>query len=243
MVWANLTDAADNHGGPDVTRLRKRGIRSKGARVRPRWVPLGSLGSDPPAAAPRGARALSWILSRIPRVAMHVCLDVAYRGDRAWVAGVLFRRWHDAEAEAVRVASVRGVRPYVAGRFYERELPCLMAWIEDLDFRPQTILVDAHVRLDAAGRLGLGGYLYRHLGGTVPVVGVAKTPFDGLNDALPVWRGVSRRPLWVTAMGIDEASAARRVRSMHGVHRLPTLLKLADRRARAAAADARCLPL
>jgi len=43
-----------------------------------------------------------------------------------------------------------------------------------------------------------------------------------------VLRGDSRRPLYVTAAGLDPAAAALHVRSMHGPFRIPTLLKRVD---------------
>jgi deoxyribonuclease V len=39
----------------------------------------------------------------------------------------------------------------------------------------------------------------------------------------------AKRPLYVTAAGVGVDQAAAWVRSMHGPHRLPTLLKRVDR--------------
>jgi deoxyribonuclease V len=64
------------------------------------------------------------------------------------------------------------------------------------------------------------------------VVGVAKRRFAGATDAVPVYRGLSRTPLYVTAEGISAVEAAHRVASMQGPHRIPTLLKRADHLAR-----------
>jgi len=47
-----------------------------------------------------------------------------------------------------------------------------------------------------------------------------------------VLRGDSSRPLFVTAAGMNADGAAELVRGMHGLHRLPTLLKRADQLAR-----------
>ncbi len=41
-------------------------------------------------------------------------------------------------------------------------------------------------------------------------------------------RDSSKRPLIVTAIGIDESVAAKHIASMHGPYRIPTLLKWAD---------------
>ena len=50
--------------------------------------------------------------------------------------------------------------------------------------------------------------------------------------ALPVLRGESLRPLFVSAAGMDHARAAALVQGMHGAYRVPTLLKRADQLAR-----------
>ena len=45
-------------------------------------------------------------------------------------------------------------------------------------------------------------------------------------------RGGSKRPLYLTAAGIDVKQAAALVKSMHGGHRVPALLKRADQLSR-----------
>lgn len=54
-----------------------------------------------------------------------------------------------------------------------------------------------------------------------------------------VFRGAARRPLYVTAVGIDQEAAARNILMMHGPHRIPALLKMTDRLSRGCAAIAR----
>jgi deoxyribonuclease V len=49
---------------------------------------------------------------------------------------------------------------------------------------------------------------------------------------VPIVRGISRQPLFVTTIGTDVAAAAAAVLGMHGAHRIPTLLKRVDRLAR-----------
>ena len=117
--------------------------------------------------------------------------------------------------------------PYVAGAFYRRELPAIEAALRCLmrGVRLRTVIVDAHVWLDA-GRKGLGAHLFECLDGRVEVVGVAKNPFRG-SGAIPVLRGTSRRPLWVSSTG-DPTVAAEAVARMAGEHRIPNLLKHAD---------------
>ena len=115
---------------------------------------------------------------------------------------------------------------YAPGQFYLRELPCLLAVIDRLDALPRTIVVDGYVFLGPE-RPGLGAHLYDALAGNVPVVGVAKRPFRDA-FAVPVRRGESARPLYVTAIGLAVGEAAAHVRAMHGEHRIPTLLRRVD---------------
>jgi deoxyribonuclease V len=128
------------------------------------------------------------------------------------------------------IARIDEVAPYVPGSFFLRELPCLLAVLEQVPGGPgavELIVVDGYVWLDGAGREGLGAHLFRHLEGRTPVVGVAKTSFAGA-AALPVLRGTSKRPLWVTAAGVAPEDAVSWVASMHGPHRVPTLLQRVD---------------
>jgi deoxyribonuclease V len=92
------------------------------------------------------------------------------------------------------------------------------------------IVVDGYVDLDPAGRPGLGAHVRAEYG--VPVIGVAKTVFRSATHAAQVFRGQSRRPLYVTSAGISVTEAALVVSEMAGSFRLPDALKLADRLAR-----------
>jgi deoxyribonuclease V len=58
-------------------------------------------------------------------------------------------------------------------------------------------------------------------------------------DALPVLRGRSTRPLFVSSVGIEVSHAARCIVTMHGPYRIPTLLKKAHDLACHAARDLR----
>jgi deoxyribonuclease V len=69
------------------------------------------------------------------------------------------------------------------------------------------------------------------MGGRIPVIGVAKTYFQG-SRAVSVRRPGSDRPLFVTAVGVDLTAAAQQIASMHGPYRIPTLLRRVDQLAR-----------
>jgi deoxyribonuclease V len=126
------------------------------------------------------------------------------------------------------------VEPYQPGEFYRRELPCLLAVLGKAGAPPAAVVIDGYVWLGDEGRPGLGAHLYAALGQAVPVIGVAKTHFAGVRVARPVLRGGSKRPLWVTASGIDADTAARHVAAMYGPFRVPTLLKRVDQLCRRA---------
>jgi deoxyribonuclease V len=162
---------------------------------------------------------------------MLACVDVDYRGDEAVAACVLFGAWSDGAAAGCVVEKVSGVEPYVPGQFYRRELPCLLAVLGKLPERPELVVIDGYVWLGGEDRPrpGLGGHLFEALERKVPVVGVAKTRFHSARLAVPVVHGEgSTRPLFVTAAGIEAATAAAHVQAMHGTYRLPTLLRLVD---------------
>ncbi len=159
---------------------------------------------------------------------MIVALDVDYREHESVVACVGFRAWNDPRPALERVVRVPGApAPYVPGQFYLRELPVLLAGLRALEDEPDVIVVDGYVRLTRT-KPGLGAHLHDALFGKVVVVGIAKTEFRGA-PAAEVLRGASKNPLFVTAAGIALEEAATAVRSMHGGHRIPTLVARADR--------------
>ncbi|OGA44428.1 MAG: hypothetical protein A3F74_18730 [Betaproteobacteria bacterium RIFCSPLOWO2_12_FULL_62_58] len=68
-----------------------------------------------------------------------------------------------------------------------------------------------------------------------PVIGVAKTEFVALHGSPLVdlaYRGLSKKPLFVTSIDIDLREAGALISSMHGSYRIPEALRLADRLAR-----------
>lgn len=164
---------------------------------------------------------------------MIACVDVAYQGNEASAACVLFRHWSDAQGEREIVAKTGTVAEYQPGLFYRRELPCLLAVLAMVQVPLETVIVDGYCWLEDNNKPGMGALLYEALGRSTAVIGVAKTRFAGATGAAPVLRGTSSRPLYVTAAGMGTLIAARHIQSMHGAHRIPTLLKRADQLSRA----------
>jgi deoxyribonuclease V len=128
-------------------------------------------------------------------------------------------------------ARVSPIAPYRPGAFYRRELPVLLAALQAAAAKPNILVVDGYVSLDPEGRPGLGARLAEAWGGTI-VVGVAKTPLHGDDWSSQVLRGGAKRPLYVTTFRMRQEEAAMHVASMAGAHRIPDLLRLADRLAR-----------
>jgi deoxyribonuclease V len=159
-----------------------------------------------------------------------VCVDVDYRDTTAVAAGVWFRGWEASKAEAEVVTALDEVAPYQPGELYRRELPCILAVLERGP-APEVVVVDGYVWL-GPGRVGLGAHLYQALDERTVVVGVAKSRFVGATDAVPVYRGDSRSPLYVTAAGVSAEEAAGWVERMHGPFRIPAMLKRVDQLAR-----------
>jgi deoxyribonuclease V len=126
---------------------------------------------------------------------------------------------------AERTAVVPRVAPYRPGEFYLRELPPLRAVLDDLSGL-SLLVVDGYADLDPSGRPGLGAHAHAEF--DIPVIGVAKSRFRTATHAVPVTRGTSVRPLFVTAAGMPAADAADLVRRMAGRYRLPDALRRAD---------------
>ena len=157
-------------------------------------------------------------------------LDVEYRDDCVVVALVCAPSWDRDDSLVETVLRVTDIQPadYEPGAFYKKELPYLLRIIEHAGVPLETIIVDSYVWL-GVDHPGLGKRLSDALGGRVPVVGIAKTHFAGSDYvARELHRGASKRPLFITAEGMDEDDAVAKVKSMPGEHRLPTIVSRAN---------------
>jgi len=165
-------------------------------------------------------------------------LDVAYLAKAAGVACVLADSW-TAPAPVVEISKHVAciLAKYESGCFYKRELPLLRTMIDGLECRPAVFVIDGYVWLGATNKPGLGAHLFESVGRAIPVVGVAKSRYRDDTWSARVLRSKSRRPLFVTAAGLDQTRAAELVLRMHGKHRIPSLLQRADRLAGAAACE------
>ena len=163
---------------------------------------------------------------------MILAVDVHYQNGTATVAAVVFDSWGTDQFENRYVSYIDQVEPYRPGQFYRRELPCILRILSEHGLAPDTIVIDGYVDLDGESRPGLGRYLYDALRHRVSIIGVAKKPFKDIGEQYRILRGCSKNPLYITAAGMPLAVAKKRILSMHGTHRIPTLLRLVDRYSR-----------
>jgi deoxyribonuclease V len=161
---------------------------------------------------------------------MIAAFDVQYFADgRASAGAVLFHKYTDSEPALEYVGLTDGVTHYIPGQFYRRELPCILRVLDQFNETPEEMLIDGYVVL--GDRPGLGLHLFEFFAGKTRVIGVAKSKYRD-SFGVEVFRGKSKRPLYVTSAGVDPHTAAEKIKVMHGPHRVPALLKRVDLLAR-----------
>jgi deoxyribonuclease V len=160
------------------------------------------------------------------------CVDVHYREQGATAACVLLDSWSAGAPILELTQHVDQVAPYEPGNFYRRELPCIEVVLGKLNGLPDIVVIDGYVWLGEQSKPGLGAKLHDALQGKVAVIGVAKTYFPHGQLVLPVFRGISKQPLYVSAAGASLEEAGEWVRNMHGASRIPTILRRVDKLSR-----------
>ena len=165
---------------------------------------------------------------------MKLAMAVHRVGEGAVAAAVAFDDWDAPEASRSYTCPVAQLEKTNRGELDLRDLPCLLQLLQVHGLQPELIVIDGFVDLDTDETPGLGRHLHHALGGRSAVIGVAKTGLPGLPAQFEVMREEETRPLLVTCIGIDLGAAKARLRAMHGKRRLPTLLKLVARLAKAA---------
>lgn len=160
-----------------------------------------------------------------------LAFDTYYFDGKAKTVCLEFNEWNQSKNFKVYTEIIENVEEYIPGEFYRRELPCILSLLNQIDLtNTQAIVVDGFVYLDDDKKYGLGGYLYEKLNKEIPIIGVAKTNFASITkDKKSMLRGESQKPLYITAIGIDVEDAFKKVESMDGEFRFPTLLKELDR--------------
>jgi len=163
---------------------------------------------------------------------MILAFDTYYYDEKARTICLAFESWEAVDYQSAYSEELENIADYTPGEFYKRELPCILSLLKKIGPEPtvEAIIVDGFVYLDDEGKPGLGARLHEALDKSVPVIGVAKTNFATIERLKrEVFRGESKRPLYITAVGADLEAAAENVRRMHGTFRIPDLLKTLDR--------------
>ncbi|MBB4803951.1 exodeoxyribonuclease-5/deoxyribonuclease V [Flavobacterium nitrogenifigens] len=162
---------------------------------------------------------------------MILAFDTYYFDQKAKTVCLEFSQWNEDKNFKVYTEIIENVEEYIPGEFYKRELPCIVSLLNKIDLSTiDVIVVDGFVYLNDDQKFGLGGYLYEKLNKHIPIIGVAKTNFASIeNNKKAIFRGDSKKPLYITSIGIDLEEAYKKVESMHGDFRMPTLLKELDR--------------
>ncbi len=163
---------------------------------------------------------------------MMAAVDVHYEIDKSIAACIAFKEWGDSSPYKSKRITLSPSKDYCPGRFYKRELPCILAVLESIDHTFDIIIIDGYVHLKKDYGKGLGAYLFESLPYTSCIIGVAKNPLKIADNFVQINRGKSKRPLFISSIGCPVQYAAESIISMHGGNRIPTLLKLADKLAR-----------
>lgn len=161
---------------------------------------------------------------------MKLIIDVSYQDTQAKVVGGFFKEWSDESFLKKTSRTVDNVNEYTSGEFYKRELPCIMKFIEEIPIEEiELIIIDGYIYLDNERKKGLGAYLYESLNSKIPIIGVAKSRFYNNNKFVEeIFRGKSKKSLFISAVGIDLANSSILIQKMFGEFRLPNLIKQID---------------
>ncbi len=161
---------------------------------------------------------------------MILAFDTYYFENKAKTVGISFEDWTDERPNNIYNEIIKDVPDYEPGAFYKRELPCILSLLQNINLNNITyIIVDSFVLLNDNDKLGLGGYLYYELDQKIPVIGVAKSGFhENKKNVKELLRGKSKKPLFVSAIGLELIEAYNKIKSMHGDYRMPTLLQILD---------------
>lgn len=175
-----------------------------------------------------------------------IAIDTYYREDSAKTVGVIFNNWEDSSPIEIVEATSTDFGPYIPGKFYLRELPCILDLIKKIPdiMSYEVIIIDGLARLPGSWTEGLGIHLFDALseiypeyvlGGPGPaIMGIAKSKFQGADDdngTGKVYRGEAKTPLYTNTNWhhMSTADAIENLAKMHGQYRIPTLLKLLDK--------------
>jgi deoxyribonuclease V len=163
-----------------------------------------------------------------------LAVDSYYYNDWCYTVGIIFDDWQQSEPIETISCYTRTYKQYNPGNFHWRELPGIIKLLKQVDITHiDTIIVDANVFIYRNNTVsdGLGKHLYDAIykrREDIKIIGICKS-LCGDNEAyVKVFRGHSKKPLYITSYNIDTAQCAEYVKNMKGAHRIPKLLKMLD---------------
>jgi len=162
---------------------------------------------------------------------MILAFDTYYSDSKAKTVCICFDNWEDDTINDIYIESLECIEDYIPGEFYKRELPGILSILNNTTLNDvKAIIVDGYVILDDSGKLGLGGHLYKKVGQKIPIIGVAKSNYRSLKiRKKEVYRGMSKKPLYITTLGMEINIAYEKIKKMKGDYRIPSLLMKLDR--------------
>lgn len=174
---------------------------------------------------------------------MILAVDIYYPTETDYTAaGVLFEDFSSREEiETIKITRKGILKPYIPGKFKERELPCILRLLKEIDLeRLDTIIIDGYANLVDEHGLPLetlGKTLHTYLkteGWNICIIGVAKTKFkdSAMSNCKAIYRGKeAQTPLYISSIGdnISNSEIAEKIKNMYGLYRLPNMIRLADR--------------
>lgn len=161
---------------------------------------------------------------------MILVFDTYYFENKAKTVCLEFNQWTDEQESNIYEETLEDINEYVSGEFYKRELPCILSLLKKISLENcEAIIIDGFVVLNDEDKNGLGGFLYQELNKCIPIIGVAKNNFNQITlNKRAVYRGNSKKPLYITAKGINLDEASQKIMQMNGDYRIPYLLKRVD---------------
>lgn len=160
---------------------------------------------------------------------MIVAIDVYYTySNQAKAVAIVFENWQSQQIKKIYNQKFSYVEEYEPGNFYKRELPCIKKVLSLIEEEYEYIIIDGYVSLGSKKLPGLGAHLWNYLKNKKPIIGVAKNYFKDTPENCSLFRGKSKKPLYITSIGIELDIAKTCILKMSGKNRIPDLLKAVD---------------
>jgi deoxyribonuclease V len=159
----------------------------------------------------------------------YAAVDVYYKKESATTALVEFSDFSSDKVTGTFIQKSEIPAPYIPGKFFLRELPCILKILEKANRVYKIILIDGFVFLRKPACYGLGGHLAKALDFKTVIIGIAKNYFNLAERFVEIKRGKSSKSLYVSSFKMKPEKAGSLIKEMFGSYRIPYMLKLTDR--------------